>query len=57
MSNELTSYHIDAGGETELDPKEYKVALLVYRYGYDEDDLRQRGDEFIASEYKRLSGN
>lgn len=53
-TKEQISYHIDAGGETELDPTEYKIMVLIYRFDYDEDNLRQQGPEFIDEEYQRL---
>lgn len=53
--NEKISYHIDAGGETELDPVEYKIAVLVYGYEYNEEDLRKKGESFIDAEYQRLT--
>lgn len=53
--NEGVSYHIDAGGETELDPVEYKIAILQYRFGYDENELRQKGAEYINERYETLT--
>lgn len=56
MSNDdKISYHIDAGGETEIGPTEYKIAVLVFGYEYNEEDLRKKGEDFIDSEYQRLT--
>jgi len=45
--NEKISYHIDSGGETEIAPIEYKIAILQYRFGYDEVELRKHEESYI----------
>lgn len=54
-NNEKISYHIDSGGETELAPIEYKIAVLHFRFGYDEDDMRKREESYINELFTKLT--
>lgn len=42
------SYHIDAGGETELSPRAYQESILHYRDGVAMAQLEKLSDDDIA---------
>lgn len=53
--NEKISYHIDSGGETEIAPIEYKIAILQYRFGYAEAELRKYDESYINELFTKLT--
>lgn len=55
--NEKVSYHIDAGGETELGPRAYKATILQYRFNYSETELEKMSADEIDRLFHKLAGD
>ncbi|CAM8750678.1 hypothetical protein CENTIMANUS_00067 [Klebsiella phage vB_KpM_Centimanus] len=55
QQNDKVSYHIDAGGETELSARAYQESILQYRFGYTQNQLSAMGDDEIAQKYLELT--
>lgn len=49
------SYHIDAGGETELSPRAYQESILEYRFGYTQNQLSAMSDDEVTQKYLELT--
>lgn len=55
QQNDKVSYHIDAGGETELSPRVYQESILEHRFGYTQNQLAAMSDSEVTQKYLELT--
>lgn len=49
------SYHVDAGGETELAPRAYQESILHYRFNVEWDKINKMSDSEVEAMYLELT--